>query len=116
RILLGPFAGVLADRYNRKRLLIVTDVAAGMACGIIAVPLGLGTALPPVELLYGTVIVVAASSTVFDAAAGAHFPAVVRETEFADAEIVSRRRDFLLSVMVPPLAALLAVAAPGVAF
>ena len=35
-ILLGPFAGVLADRLNRKRLMIISDIARGLLVTVLA--------------------------------------------------------------------------------
>jgi len=36
-ILLGPFAGVLADRFNRKKLMIISDVARGLLVAVFAI-------------------------------------------------------------------------------
>ena len=36
-ILLGPFAGVLADRFNRKKLMIFSDIARGLLVTILAI-------------------------------------------------------------------------------
>jgi DHA3 family macrolide efflux protein-like MFS transporter len=38
-ILLGPFAGVLADRFNRKKLMIFSDIARGLLVTVLATAL-----------------------------------------------------------------------------
>lgn len=42
RIVLGPFAGVLVDRFDRRRIMLVTDIVRGLAVTALAAASGAG--------------------------------------------------------------------------
>ncbi len=46
KALVAPFAGVLADRYNRRRMMIFTDLGAGIATIVVAVLFASGNLSP----------------------------------------------------------------------
>ncbi len=83
--LVSPLAGVLADRYNRKTLLIVADILRGI------VVLGFLFVQTPeqVWLLYGITAVQLAFSGVFFPARNAIIPNIVSRSELGAANAIS---------------------------
>jgi MFS family permease len=85
-VLFSTFAGVLADRYNRKRLMILADVSRGVLMGALA----LIAAAHASALL---VLVVAACSTTFSTVylpcVNASTPALVGEEDLAAANTIT---------------------------
>jgi MFS family permease len=81
--LLGPFTGALADRFDRRRLMIVCELAQG---GLIAV---IALWLPSLPLLLALVAVRAVAAQVFQPASRALVPSLVhrRDLESANAAI-----------------------------
>jgi MFS family permease len=76
-LLASPFAGVLADRLNRKRLMVNSDLArAALCCGFLLVH-DAGT----VWLAYSLLIVTSSFSTVFDPASTAAIPNIVERED-----------------------------------
>jgi predicted MFS family arabinose efflux permease len=77
----SPFAGVLADRLNRKRLMVNSDLArAGLCCGFLLVN-DRGT----VWLAFLLLVVTSSFSTVFDPASTASVPNIVEEEDLGAA-------------------------------
>jgi len=82
-IVFSVFGGTLVDRYDRRRLMIVSDVARALAMGIVVVVLEVhGFDLVTVLSAY---FVVGAFSTVFNPAEQALVPALVELPLVADA-------------------------------
>ena len=74
----GPFAGVLLDRWRRQRVLVATNLFRCLAVALIAVEIATGTTG---ALFYGTALVVISINRFFLAALSASLPHVVgRET------------------------------------
>jgi predicted MFS family arabinose efflux permease len=81
-LLIGLLAGVLADRYDRRRLMLRADVVRAVAVGALAVFLILrGFDLLTILV---AVVVVAALSAVFRPASNAILPALLRGDDLAD--------------------------------
>ncbi len=82
-IALGLFAGVLADRYNRRRLMVTADVARLAAMAVLAAALAfLGFSL---VLILGVMCVVFSFSALFTPASQAILPRLVGTAELEDA-------------------------------
>jgi MFS family permease len=74
----GPFAGVLLDRWRRQRVLVATNLFRCLAVALVAIEVATGTAG---ALFYGTALVVISVNRFFLAALSASLPHVVtRET------------------------------------
>ncbi|MBA2890488.1 MFS family permease [Nonomuraea soli] len=74
-LLLGPLAGSLADRWDRRRLMIGADLLH--AAAIASLPLASGA--QRLWIVYAAVLVQGAAATAFRPAAQAHLPSVVGE-------------------------------------
>ncbi|GAA2558228.1 hypothetical protein GCM10010435_31510 [Winogradskya consettensis] len=72
-VVLGPFAGVLADRWDRRRLMIGADLLRGVAVVLLLLAQEPGD----VWLVYVALLVESVGTVVFRPAAQAHTPAVV---------------------------------------
>lgn len=108
-LVFSPFAGLLADRFERRRLMMTADAAfAGLM-----VLMGTAMALdaPPAVVL----VVAACSSTLgslYGPAAAALTPHVVPEKDLASANTLRNTVDNLTVVLGPALGALLALTGP----
>lgn len=83
-LLLSPFAGSLADRLDRRRLMLGANVLAGTTVAVLA---ALGDRLTPVGGLIGIGLVAASVSVVNPAASGG-LPNLVRRRELAAANVL----------------------------
>jgi len=83
-LLLAPFTGVAADRYDRKKILVISDVArAGLVLSLLAVDAVSGIWFPLLVMaLEG------AGAAFFYAASGGALPNVVDEDELAAANVL----------------------------
>lgn len=79
-LLVGPFAGALVDRWDRKQVMVVSDLARAGIVGLIPVASGLH-----VGLVFGLVFVLAAVSSFFRPARAAALPRVVPEEDLLTA-------------------------------
>jgi MFS family permease len=84
-LVIGPFAGVLADRFDRKKLLIFSDVSRA-----IVVLLLLFTTTPDrLWLIYVLTIIQFALSSVFDPGRNAIMPNLLRQEDLVSANTLS---------------------------
>ncbi len=72
-LMLGPIAGVLADRWDRRRTMIGADVARASAVAL----LSLARAPSDIWLVYLALVAESVGTVAFQPAARAHIPAVV---------------------------------------
>ncbi|PZG09965.1 hypothetical protein C1J01_36910 [Nonomuraea aridisoli] len=72
-LLLGPFAGVMADRWDRRRLMIATDLGHALAISVTL----LAVTPETIWLVYVAVLGQGSAAVVFRPAAQAHTPSVV---------------------------------------
>ncbi len=88
-LLLGPVAGVYVDRWDRKRLMIVTDIGRGIIMALIPfVGRGEGTATGVTELFVAT-FAIEVMSTLFGPAKDATVPNIVRRERLVHANQLS---------------------------
>src|SRR5689334_3090348 len=73
-MVIGPFAGVLADRFDRKRLLIFSDVSRA----VVVLLLLFATSPDRLWLIYVLTIVQFALSSVFDPGRNAIMPSLLK--------------------------------------
>jgi MFS family permease len=80
--LASPLAGMVADRYDRRRILIIADLARVP----IALALCLAAAWSSVELAVGAIILLGVGASFYDPIASAATPNLVEERELASAQ------------------------------
>ncbi len=113
--LIAPFAGLIADRYRRERVLLVTNAVRIVLIGAAAACVFADTAP---EVVYGLAIAAAIATTPFRSAQAALTPTLARSpTELTAANAVASGVESLAVFIGPAIAGLvLAVADTGVAF
>src|ERR671921_2954876 len=77
--LLGPFTGIVSDRFNLKRVMVMCELAQGVLVVIIALK------LPSLPVLLGLVALRAVGGQVFQPASRAVVPALVRDRDLEGA-------------------------------
>src|SRR5829696_8072075 len=107
-LLFGIVAGAVADRMDRKRIVILVNLVRAMMLGLLAMTVATGTVNVPIILL--SLFVLATAETFADVAAGALLPRIVPR---ADLGIANSRLQgaFLLTnqLVAPPIGAFLFV-------
>jgi dTMP kinase len=103
-LLVGPVAGVLADRYDRKRLMVVTNLVRGS----LFVPIAFSTDL---IALFALTFVVECFSLLFLSAKDASLPVIVRKDHLTQAN----QMNLLVTYGTLPLGALSATLMIGIA-
>ncbi|EPC8410307.1 MULTISPECIES: MFS transporter [Bacillus] len=82
-ILISPFAGVLVDRYNRKKLLIITDVIRG--CSIVLVALAAYMNLIAIWMVFVVAIVLSICGAIFRPGVNSSLPDMVPKSRITNA-------------------------------
>lgn len=103
-LLLGPFAGVVADRWDRRRVMISADVfrAAAVALMLCA------TAGHSLWLVYAALIAESTGAVLFRPAAQAHVPAIVGTgSGLSSANSLNAAVDGTVRLVAPPLGAVI---------
>lgn len=113
-LLLSAPAGVAADRFDRRRLMIASDVAGATALGLLA------AAVLTHHVRFWMILVVAfvdmSASVVFRAGNSGAFRAVVPQRQLADAASVSMARMSVVRLAGPPAGGALFGLARGLPF
>jgi MFS family permease len=111
-VLLSFPAGIVADRYDRRLVLLVTDVARGVIMLVLAVLVATDA---PVVTLVALSILAASFSAFFSPTIGAYLPSIVRdEGELGPANSAWSTLDNLAFIIGPGIAGLL-IATSGLA-
>ena len=100
-VLLGPAAGVAADRFDRRKLMIASDAAGAVALGVLAAAALSHHATFWLILIVGFVDTTAA--TFFRAGSNGAFKAVVPQPQLADASSVAMARMSAVRLAAPPV-------------
>ena len=104
-VLLSVPAGMVVDRFDRRLVLLVTDIARGVVMVALAVLVAIGA---PLELIVALTLLSATFSTFFGPAIAAFLPSLARdESELGPANSAWASLDNLGFVIGPALAGLL---------
>ncbi|MGX7826325.1 MFS transporter [Actinokineospora sp. 24-640] len=99
-VLLGPVAGVLVDRWDRRRVMIVADLARAVAVGLLLLVGEPGD----LWLVYAALVAESVSTVLFRPAAQAHTPVVVGTgTALAGANALNAVTDGAVRLIGAPL-------------
>ncbi|RDI21516.1 MFS transporter [Lentzea flaviverrucosa] len=103
-LLLGPFAGVVADRWDRRRVMITADLFRAAAVALMLV----ATAGHSLWLVYAALIAESTGAVLFRPAAQAQVPAVVGTgSGLSSANSLNAAVDGTVRLVAPPLGAVI---------
>ncbi|MCU0277007.1 MAG: MFS transporter, partial [Acidobacteria bacterium] len=86
RVLVSPFAGVLVDRSDRKRLLILTDLVRGLAVAMVGLAAMLG--FERIWMVFAAAIVIGMGGAFFNPAVASSLPDIVGRDKLVQANSV----------------------------
>jgi predicted MFS family arabinose efflux permease len=98
---LSLLAGVAADRFDRKRIMVAADAVRGVTIGALAVSLAVGR--PPFAAIVAAALVEGTGDTFFRPAAIGATRSVVPARQLADASSTTQARLATVRVVGPPL-------------
>ena len=107
-------AGALVDRWSRRRVLLISNLASAGVFGVLALLVAIGSA--SIELLVATGVFAAVAETFFSPAASASLRAVVAPEYLAQAYTRMQARHHVASLIGPPLGGALFAAAASLPF
>lgn len=87
-VILGPFAGVFADRYDRKKIIVLSDLINGCIVGTIAMLIY--TQAMEIWMLYLLAGLRSVTSTFFGPAIGAVVPSIVEKEQLIKANSLNQ--------------------------
>ncbi|MDQ3645376.1 MAG: MFS transporter [Actinomycetota bacterium] len=114
-VLLGPLAGVVADRFDRRTIMLLSDVARGALMMVLA---GIAFADASVALAIGVVFLATAAGTPYGPAVQAALPSVLGEEDLAAGNAAVSTIEQVALVVGPMIGGLLLVlgSEPALAF
>lgn len=112
-ILLSPIAGTVADRWDRKKIIIFTDLINGILVGIIA--LLIYTHNMQIEILYIISALMSSVKAFFSPAIAASVPSIVHKDNLIKANSMTQFTRNIASIFGPILAGVL-IAVLGIPF
>lgn len=112
-IIISPFAGVYADRWDRKKIIVVTDFINGLLVGIISILVFTNNL--SLHMLYLLSAAMSVTSAFFSPAIGASIPSIVEKENLVKANSLSQVSSNNASIFGPILGGILisAIGIPG---
>lgn len=107
-LLLGPIGGVYADRWDRRRTMLATDLARASIIGLLLLLPAFGGQLTigfKLGIIYAAVLLESAFSQFFRPARFAVFGTVVADPDRERAGSIAQGTDATAAILGPPLAA-----------
>jgi MFS family permease len=108
-VLLGPLAGALVDRWDRRKTMVISDVVRGGL--VLLVPIAIEI---HIGLVYLIAFAVATVSLLFRPAKNAILPQIVKEDELVTANSASTVNETIADLLGYPLAGVIVAALAGV--
>ncbi len=97
-VIFGPFAGVLVDRADRRKLMLGADVASGLITAVLAI-YAFFSPSPAIWVLYVAAFSMSTVNTVFFPARSASIPRLVEGDQVMEANGLSEASRQLISIM-----------------
>lgn len=106
KIILGPFAGVFADRFDRKKMMVGLDLISGITVGVFALICGINDGLS-LSYIYVLVILLSLISIMFNPVDMAVLPSIVKKEDLTDANSINFGIARIASLIAPMIGAAL---------
>jgi DHA3 family macrolide efflux protein-like MFS transporter len=111
-VLLGPFVGVLADRFDRRKIMILINVIRGSLALILGYLVYMDQA--PLWVFFVITLLLSICGSIYFPASGALFPNLVHERQLIKANSIASFINTFTSIIGPTIAGLLyKVIGPG---
>lgn len=105
RIILSPICGVLADRFDRKKVIVYLDMISGLLIAVLyVISITVGVQIIHV---YISVIILSIISTMFQPAINTAIPSIVKKEELVDANVINSTVMTIGQLIAPIMAGLL---------
>lgn len=104
-LIFGLIGGALADRWNRKRLMILSGILSALFTGLI--PVFYGERILNLPLLAGLVFLLSAVTQLFEPALDSSIPNIVQESQLMTANALDRSTRELGQILGPALGGVL---------
>jgi len=104
QLVLGPFAGVLVDRFDRKKIIVRLDILSGIVIAMTAV-IFYYTGKLSMPVVYGQALVLSLISLLFNPAISTVIPTVVEKEYLTDANSLNSLSSSVSALLAPILAA-----------
>lgn len=104
-IIIGPLAGVAADRFDKKKIMVLSDAFTGIIMLTIAVLMINGSLT--LSLLYPLLVLSAASMALFNPSSNSSIPLLVQEEQLAKANSLNQLSTQGSNILGPALAGIL---------
>jgi len=101
RVIAAPFAGVLADRWDRKKIIVTSDIISGLTLLLTVFMVGSGSV--SVALIYVSTIILTTCNTFFDVSIEAAKPSLVELDQLERLNSISYGIHALTSIAGPIL-------------
>ena len=112
RLIICPYAGVVAERYERIRLMISADAIRALLMAFLAAAVGLNW---PVAVIIGITALISITSTVYDPATSAMVPQLLGEDDLAAGNALTETINNVAIVAGPAIGAIvLALGQPSI--
>lgn len=113
-VILGPLGGVIADRYERRTVMVVSDVTRAALMFLLATA---AAAAMPVGIAIALAFLTAVAATPYGPAVAALTPSVVKERSLAGANAIMGTVEHTALIVGPAIGGLLLIlGAPSLAF
>ncbi|HAR86141.1 MAG TPA: MFS transporter [Clostridium sp.] len=106
KIILGPFAGVFADRFDRKKMMVGLDLLSGITVGVFALIYSVNDGLS-LSYIYVLVILLSLISIFFSPVDMAILPSIVRKEDLTEANSINFGIARIASLIAPMIGAAL---------
>lgn len=106
KLILGPFSGVIADRFNRKKIIVGTDLINGILMGIYALLFFINGHLSLLSI-YILVISITITNIIFEPAIQTVIPSIVEKESLVDANSIDTLFSSLSNILALALGAIL---------
>ncbi len=106
RLVLGPFAGVLVDWFDRKKIIVRLDILSGL-CVLLLSFLYFSTGELPLWSIYTIAIALSLIGTLFSPAVNTVVPNIMKEEDLLEANSINHMLLTICSLIAPLLAGLL---------